>query len=237
MTLVDSLETVPTGASLVRISTPDQLEAARKLLGIRPDCPTIVLVGGAGGMDAENIAAIREFFENHLVPFIDNHQLAVLDGGTNAGIMEAIGTARRHLSARFPLIGVLVETLARLTPGILQKDHTHFVFTPGSDWGDETPWLGNLAGAIAGRSRSLTVLVNGGEIAWRDAAASIAAGRPVLVAEGSGRTADKISRTQSGRSQNLRAAKLIKSRLVIVENPFTQPDRFMSRLRDIFGVV
>ena len=49
-------------------------------------------------------------------------------------------------------------------------------------------------GLLARDRRSLTLLVNGGEIALRDAAASVAERRAVLVVVGSGRTADTIGR-------------------------------------------
>jgi hypothetical protein len=48
---------------------------------------------------------------------------------------------------------------------MLQKDHTHFILTPGSDWGDEAPWLSRLASVLAGDAPSLTLLINGGAIA------------------------------------------------------------------------
>jgi len=234
MVFVDGATTFSSRAAFVQISAEDQLGAALKALGLRPDHPTLVLVGGAGGMSAGAIGQIGTFFEHLLIPFIDRHQIAVLDGGTNTGIMEALGQARTRHAAQFPLIGVLVEKLARQAPEMLQKDHTHFILTPGSDWGDEVPWLSLLASALAGEAPSLTLLINGGTIAWKDAVESVAAKRPVLVAEGTGRTADEISRTSTGRSLNQRAVKLLKSGLVFVTDPYKEPDQFMRRLRGIY---
>jgi hypothetical protein len=185
-------------------------------------------------MAAEEVDKIGAFFEQYLIPFIDTRRIAVADGGTSTGVMEAIGVTRRRLEARFPLIGVVVEALVRRKPEVLQKDHSHFVLTPGSEWGDEVPWLGALAGTLAGEAPSLTILVNGGSIAWQDLALSVEANRPVLVADGSGRTADQISQTNSGISGDPRAADLLKSRLVSVANPFSHPEQFMRKLENIF---
>jgi hypothetical protein len=185
-------------------------------------------------MSVDSVRQIQTFFEQFLVPFIDSHHLVAIDGGTNAGIMEAIGVSRTRLGASFPLVGVLVEALIRETPDILQKDHTHFVLTPGSKWGDEVPWLGALASILAGNAPALTLLVNGGEIAWQDAALSVEARRPVLVADGSGRTADTISQGFTSGSLDPRTVKLIRSGLVSVANPFTQPEQFMKRIEAVF---
>ena len=69
------------------------------------------------------------------------------------------------LHAQYPMIGLLVEKLASQAPDMLQKDHTHFILTPGSDWGEEAPWLSRLASVLAGDAPSLTLLINGGAIA------------------------------------------------------------------------
>jgi hypothetical protein len=222
-------------AIFTRVSSLEELAALPGLLGMRPHQATLVLVGGAGGMSADAIRQIRTFFEQFLVPFIESHRIAAIDGGTNTGIMEAIGVTRARLGASFPLIGVLVEALARQTPSLLQTDHTHFVLTPGSAWGDEVPWLGALAGILAGTAPALTLLVNGGEIAWQDAALSVDAKRPVLVADGSGRTADKISQGITTGSLDPRVVKLIRSGLVTVGNPFTQPEQFIKRIEAVFA--
>jgi len=221
-------------ATFARIFRPEELGTLPGLLGLKSDRPTLVLVGGAGGMSEELTGQVQAFFEHHLVSFLESHGIVTIDGGTNAGVMQAIGASRAHLNASFPLVGVLVEALVRQTPGILQKDHTHFVLTPGSNWGDEVPWLGGLASILAGNAPALTLLVNGGEIAWQDAVLSVEARRPVLVADGSGRTADTISQGFTSGSLDPRMVKLIRSGLVSVANPFTQPEQFMRRIEAVF---
>jgi hypothetical protein len=61
---------------------------------------------------------------------------------------------------------------------------------------------------------SVTVLANGGEVAWSDAGESVAAGRPVIVVDGSGRTADVLAAALRGEPADSRAAPLVASGLV-----------------------
>jgi hypothetical protein len=94
------------------------------------------------------------------------------------------------------------------------------VLVPGSEWGDETGWLAAIAGAFAGSAPSLTVVVNGGDVARRDAEASVAARRPVLALAGSGRTADALATAASG---------LVRSA------PFDDPEAVATALRRELG--
>ena len=74
-----------------------------------------------------------------------------------------------------------------------EPHHTHLVLVPGTSWGDESPWLTHVADALADGRGSVTVVINGGDITYADAAASIDRGRPVVVLAGTGRTADAIA--------------------------------------------
>lgn len=125
----------------------------------------------------------------------------MVDGGTDAGVMRLMGEARVGADSGFPLVGVAAagtvalpaEPLPRPDAARLEPRHSHFVLVPGSEWGDESPWLARVAGALAGGSPSLTVLVNGGETALEDASLSVASGRPVISVSGSGRAADALA--------------------------------------------
>ena len=82
-------------------------------------------------------------------------------------------------------MGVIVEELTDLPAtrrecgrANLEPNHTHFVFVSGSEWGEEAPWLAQLATVVSGSEPSLMVLVNGGEIAVDDVRHSVEAGRP-----------------------------------------------------------
>ena len=88
------------------------------------------------------------------------------------------------------------------------------LLVPGSSWGDEAPWIARVASTIARGRPSVTVLLNGGDIAWTDAEESVADGRPVLAVAGSGRTADELAAAAAGGPADERAAALVRTGLV-----------------------
>ena len=129
-----------------------------------------------------------------------------VDGGTLSEVMRLFGEAYSALAATFPLVGVAAVGTVQL-PGeqphqddaaVLEPHHTHFVLVPGDDWGAESPWIARTATILAGDAPSITVLINGGQIAYSDVERSVQAGREVLVIDGSGRTADVIAAAVSG---------------------------------------
>lgn len=143
----------------------------------------------------------------------------VVDGGTDAGIMRLIGEARAANGGSFPLLGVVAASLldgGGDAPGDAshpEPHHTHFVLVPGSKWGDESAWLARAATVLA-PDASVTLLVNGGDIAWQDVERSVAAGRRVIAVEGSGRTADALAAAARGDGSDPRARALAETGLV-----------------------
>nr|WP_006245941.1 hypothetical protein [Mycolicibacterium tusciae] len=63
-------------------------------------------------------------------------------------------------------------------------------------------------------TRSITVLINGGQVAYRDVEQSVEAGRRVLIVSGSGGTADVFTAALTGAPADARAAALIESGLI-----------------------
>jgi hypothetical protein len=122
-------------------------------------------------------------------------QSVVVDGGTQAGIMTEIGGQRKRNKFSFPLIGVVFDSLLmkKEPQSILDPNHTHFFLIPGDDWGDESAWISKIATHIAGDKKSITVLVNGGNISRTDVGYSVLEDRPTFVMRGTGRMADQIT--------------------------------------------
>jgi hypothetical protein len=188
-------------------------------LGLPSPRPVIVLVGGGGRMTGADLARLRPLFDEALAPVAEELGAVIVDGGTDAGVVRLMGQARA--ARNLTLVGVVVEQLAALPSQHRQQDqwtleahHTHFVLTPGSHWGDEAIWISRLATVLAGARPSATVLINGGEIAYQDAAHSVEQHRPVIVIEGSGRTADVLGAALHGKVQDGRAGPLAISGLL-----------------------
>lgn len=158
--------------------------------GLPAGRPVLVLVGGAAGMADAHFDLVAGVLAD-LVPVLDGFGAVVVDGGTDAGVMRAMGSARAAAGGDFRLVGVAAEGALGKTP--LEPHHTDVVLVPGDRWGDEVPWLADTATAVAAGLPSVTLLANGGLISLDDAESSLARGRPLLVLRGSGRTADAIA--------------------------------------------
>jgi hypothetical protein len=210
------------GSRVVQLETHDELPSRLPELGLRRPRPVVVLVGGADGLGDARLARLRPLFEEGLAPLADSLGACVIDGGTDAGVMAMVGRARAKLGASFPLVGVAASgtvepadsTGGRTGTSSLEPNHTHLVLVPGTRWGEESPWLAEVATGLAGDDPSVTVVVNGGEVTLDDAARSVDAGRPVLVVAGSGRAADELAAALRAPAQDRRAARLAASGLV-----------------------
>jgi hypothetical protein len=207
---------------VIRLAKPIEVPSRLTELNLHGPRPVVVLVGGADGLDDAQLARLRPLFEEGLAPLADSLGACVIDGGTDTGVMGLIGQARAKLGASFPLIGVsasgtVAEADTTATPHdapSLEPNHTHVVLVPGSRWGEESPWLAAIASQLAGDAPSVTVVINGGEVTFDDAARSVEAGRPVLVVAGSGRAADTMAAALQEESQDKRATELVASGLL-----------------------
>lgn len=188
-------------AQATSVKSEDKLKEALVQLGVPKRRYTFVLVGGAGGMDEDDLNRLSFFFINSLCPVFEKLRAIVIDGGTDAGIMKLIGETRKTTNSTFPLVGVVSHGNVQLPDSDemkqsivnLESNHTHFVFVPGNDWGDESFWLDKLAQAAARKYQSATILINGGEIARNDIEFSIKAKRPIIIVSGTGRLADELA--------------------------------------------
>lgn len=169
--------------------------------------PSISIIGGAGNMSEAALRQVHNVIEHSLVQFADRHNLNVIDGGTDAGVMSLLGECRAKRNYQFPLIGVAPNALVRY-PGFenpqaqadLERRHSHFALTTGAEWGDESDMLAGMAYALSGGDSpshfpTLGIVINGGKVVMQEAYARMTGGLryPLLVLEGSGRTADEIA--------------------------------------------
>ena len=170
------------------------IEKAIEELGIPHPRPVIVLVGGAGGVGWWDKFPMSKA-ARIVARLAEETGSVVVDGGTQAGVMAEIGKQRKRYHYSFPLVGVIFDNLlVREEPqSILDPNHTHFLLIPGNDWGDESAWISKIATVIAGGHKSLTVLVNGGDISRTDVEYSLLENRPAFVMRGTGRMADQIT--------------------------------------------
>ncbi|MEA5624495.1 hypothetical protein [Nostoc sp. UHCC 0251] len=206
-------------ALAIRVDQQTELLDALERIGLGGSRPVLVVVGGASNISEADLLRIQRLFTEVLAPIAESLGAYVVDGGTDAGVMQLMGEARTQIGAKFALIGVTPESkvalpnqqepAADLTP--LEPNHTHFVLVPGNNWGDESSWISEVATVLANNAPSLTILLNGGEITFKDAFSSVNTGRLVVVIAGSGRTADILADALRGEANDERAKKLAES--------------------------
>jgi hypothetical protein len=126
-------------------------------------------------------------------------RIAVGDGGTQAGIMEAAGQARRDSGYAFPLIGVApANEIPPIGKTPIDPNHSHIVAVanpaaPAQDsWGSETDSMYWLFAQLAEGRPSVTIVANGGGITLAEVEANVRAGRRMILIKGSGRGADAL---------------------------------------------
>jgi hypothetical protein len=212
------------------------LGSALDLLGIMRNRPVIILIGGAADMTNPQSSVAEVAVRDGVGPVAAELGAVVVDGGTNAGVMELAGRIRSEQGDRFALVGVVGR---RLVVGgedpsapivALEPRHTGIVLVPGSNWGDETPWLFDVAELIAADRPIRTVMVNGGAITRTELAESVRRGIPVIVIRGTGRAADDLDGDNVLDGPN---ASYDRSLISVVEAAET--DGLRSMLRDALG--
>ncbi len=153
----------------------------------------IVLVGGAGGIDIQDQPSVQKAI-SIVAKLAEETSSAIIDGGTQFGVMLEIGRQRKQNNYSFPLIGTLpVGKFTQKEPqAILEHNHTHFILAPGDQWGDESIWIAKIGTILSRNKKSITILINGGEVSKIDIKCSLMENRTTIIIRGTGRLADEI---------------------------------------------
>lgn len=187
---------------------PDErsdLEEAVSDLGLKGRYPVIVLIGGE--MDAQQANETRRAIQT-IAKVAESMRAVVICGGTDMGVMAEIGQIRTRNGYKFPLVGITPEKLVTWPGGPrstkflwwgkqlwqLEPHYSHFILVPGSQFGDESPWIVETATLLSKDQRSVTILINGGEVSRKDIQLSLENGRQVIALSRTGRLADELAR-------------------------------------------
>lgn len=186
-------------------SERSELVQAISELKLNDSHPVIVLIGGE--IDEHQADATRRALQT-ISGVADELNAVVICGGTDMGVMAEMGQIRWKSSYTFPVVGVAPEALVTWTDGPhstkflwwgkrrwqLEPHHSHFILVPGSQFGDESPWIVDTATILSKDHRSVTVLMSGGEVSRKDIDLSLENGRPVIAVSRTGRLADELAR-------------------------------------------
>ena len=174
-------------------------------MGLESGRPVIVLIGGQ--FDEQQTDAIRRAIL--LICEVAEEQNAiVICGGTDMGVMAEMGQIRSRQEDKFPLVGVAPEAMVTWPGGPhnakflgwgekrwqLEPHYSHFILVPGSQFGDESPWIIDAATQLSKDHTSVTILISGGEVSRKDIELSLEMGRPVIALSRTGHLADELAR-------------------------------------------
>lgn len=192
----------------IRCVFPDKrsdLAQAISELQLDGNSPVIVLIGGK--IDKQQATVTRQAVQT-ISRLAEDMNAVIICGGTDMGVMAQIAQVRSQNHFIYPLIGITPESLATWPGGPrsinflwwgkqrwqLEPHYSHFILVPGSDFGDESPWIVDAATILSKGHRSVTILVNGGEVSRKDIELSLENDRPVIALSRTGRLADEIAR-------------------------------------------
>jgi uridylate kinase len=182
-----------------------KLAQAVSELGLKDTYPVIVLIGG--GME-EQQAAVTQRAMQAISGVADEMGAIGICGGTDMKIMAEIGRIRSRNGYKFPWVGIAPEELVTWPGGPhsgkflgwgekrsqLEPHYSHFILVPGSQFGDESPWIADAATALSKDHTSVTILIGGGEVSRKDIELSLEMGRPVIALSRTGHLADELGR-------------------------------------------
>ncbi|HET9612210.1 MAG TPA: SLATT domain-containing protein [Acidimicrobiales bacterium] len=168
-------------------------------LGASGDMPVLAVAGTTTDVAADLAVRLLPTLRA-VVDLAAAREIALVTGGTDAGVFHLLGLALSTAPRRPPLIvGVAPDELVaepgdQPSEGRAAADATLDVLVrvPGRRWGDETAALSRIVGRLAGAQPSALLLVGGGEVSRAELVEHLARGRPVVALTGSGRLADAL---------------------------------------------
>ena len=195
-------------AKLVSALRDTPMASLIESLGISPPKNLILLIGGADKLDEKLTSRLTQLFSRGIARAAADAEALIIDGGTQAGVMQIMGQSIVDRGRKSSLLGVAPAGKVTYPGGSpvvgndsapLDPNHSHFVLVDGNEWGSETETLFELAAAF--NVPVLAILVNGGAIAKDELLQSVRRNWPVIVIEGSGRLADDVAALKKQPSQ------------------------------------
>lgn len=187
------------------LAAPDCTPAERilKALDIKQPKALFLIVGGAAGLDESLKPRLVQLFGRGIARAAVDTGALIIDGGTQAGVMELMGQAVADQGRRSVLLGVAPAGRVTYPDGPTEESvvdgapldphHSHFVLVESDEWGGETEMMFELAKTMSGGIPVVTVLVGGGDISRNEVLSSVRQGWPIIVVEGTGLLADEIA--------------------------------------------
>lgn len=187
-------------ASLLRVPKDIDREKILDNLNLGKPRGVLILNGNTAPFGQEVKESLDRIFFG-LAKFVVDQKVAVITGGTNAGIFSIFGEAlEKQGKVTTPIIGICVA--GRVNNEMLEPHHTHFVLVEGDDWGDETDVMYGLAATLGSNLPSMAIFAGGGEITIEEMLMNVSQRRTMVLLKGSTRSTDAVITAYIGESKN-----------------------------------
>ncbi len=207
-------------AHLVKVSAEISADLILKTLHIEQPKALVMIFGGADELDESLKPRLAQLLSRGIIRATAKTGALIIDGGTQAGVMELTGKSVADRDRKSILVGVAPagkvtypdmpaeETVKDGVP--LDPNHSHFVLVDCSEWGCEIKIMFELAKALAKGIPIVTILVNGGQNSKYEVLQSVRQGWPVIIIEKTGRLADEIAGLWKKKQKKKKGASFIK---------------------------
>ncbi len=184
-------------AQAIPVSTNTQAGTIAESLNLPQPQGMLVLSGGASDMGQVIYNQLQSVF-NVIANFVTTHELIVIDGGIDAGIMSLMGKALGRNGRPAIHIGVLPAKAqtrdgSKLAEEMLEPHHSHFVLINSHLWGDEVQPMYRLIRHFSIRTPIIALLINGGDVSLKEIQYCVKLGYKIIVFAGTGRLADEVA--------------------------------------------
>src|SRR5215469_5454302 len=137
-------------AKLVTASPGKPMASLIEALGISAPKNLILLIGGADELDQKLTSRLTQLFSRGIARAAADAEALIIDGGTQAGVMQIMGQSITDRGRKSSLLGVAPAGKVTYPGGPpltgngtapLDPNHSHFVLVDGDEWGSETETL------------------------------------------------------------------------------------------------
>jgi hypothetical protein len=186
-------------AQLITLPSGGSGADAVSALGLKQPEALMLLLGGIEGLPPGIGPRLVQLFSRGIARALVNIDALVFDSGLSTGTSQMLGQGVADRGFQTPVVGVAPAQLVAV-PGspkpeavALDSNHSHFVLTPGSNWGDETETLFEMAETLAPERAPVVLLIGGGDVAKKQMLQAVRQGWPVIILKESGGLADTVA--------------------------------------------
>ena len=170
-------------------------------LGLAVPRPVILVIGAADSLDPAVAGELTALIQFGALRAAAAANAIVVDGGTNAGVMAAVGEASQASDVDVELLGVAPSGAVtwpgdeRQTRGSteLEPNHTWFILANTDEWGGETALLFDALDALRHWQPAVAIVAGGGPVTIAEARLAASEGIPLIVIQGTGGVADDLA--------------------------------------------